>query len=52
MIEQEEFYFGEKKYPGYKNYDVYLSNLYGNYMELPPEEKRKPHGDRGYRVEI
>ena len=24
-----------------KNYDIYLGNLYKNYMELPPEDKRK-----------
>lgn len=28
---------------GMKNYDVYLSYKYGNYMELPPMEKRKVH---------
>lgn len=26
-----------------KNYDTYLSNLYGDYMQLPPEEKRVCH---------
>ena len=31
--------------------DKYLSNLYGNYMELPPENKRQPHNDKGYRIE-
>lgn len=25
------------------NTDLYLSNLYGNYMEIPPEEKREKH---------
>ena len=24
-----------------KNYDIYLSNLYHDYMQLPPEDKRK-----------
>lgn len=28
-----------------KNYDEYLSNLYGDYMKLPPEEKRVSHHD-------
>ena len=28
---------------GMKNYDEYLSYKYGNYMELPPVEKRKVH---------
>ena len=26
-----------------ENYDQYLSNLYGEYMKLPPEEKRVTH---------
>ncbi len=30
---------GEKFY-AMANYDEYLTNLYGNYMELPPEDKR------------
>ena len=25
------------------NYDIYLKGLYGNYMELPPEDKRESH---------
>ena len=30
------------------NYDTYLSNLYGDYMKLPPEEKRIIHGFTAY----
>lgn len=26
-----------------KDYDAYLSNAYGNYMQLPPKEKQVPH---------
>jgi hypothetical protein len=27
-----------------ENYDYYLSSVYGNYMQLPPKEKRQsPH---------
>lgn len=26
------------------NYHIYLKNLYGDYMKLPPENKRKAHG--------
>ena len=26
-----------------KNYDTYLKDLFGDYMKLPPEEKRVPH---------
>lgn len=44
--------FEDGKFPCYKNYDKYLSNLYGDYMKLPPEEKRQPHNDKGYRVEV
>lgn len=30
-------------FQGIKDYDSYLSFKFGNYMELPPEEKRKVH---------
>lgn len=29
---------------GIKGYDVYLTNLYGDYMQLPPKNKRICHG--------
>ena len=32
------------------NYDEYLSGLYGNYMELPPEEKRLTHEIVAYMI--
>ena len=35
--------FGEMMLPGAKDYDGYLQVKYGNYMELPPIEKRKTH---------
>ena len=31
-----------------ENYDKYLTGLYGDYMKLPPEEKRKSHHDYIY----
>lgn len=34
----------------FQNHDIYLTNLYGDYMKLPPEDKRVPHCDPGYRV--
>ena len=35
-FEDKEFYIP-------KEYDKYLTGVYGNYMELPPEEKRISH---------
>ena len=31
-----------------KEYDKYLTRTYGDYMTLPPENKRKVHGFKGY----
>ena len=28
-----------------KNYDTYLTQLYGNYMQIPPKEEKKSHHD-------
>lgn len=33
--------FEGKEYNAPQNYDVYLSQLYGNYMQLPPKEKQR-----------
>ena len=35
--------FGGLQLPGARDYDGYLSCKYGNYMDLPPKEKRKVH---------
>ena len=35
--------FHGKKLRAIKNYDKYLKKMYGNYMELPPEDKRIVH---------
>ena len=35
--------FEGKKLPIFSNYDVILSEIYGDYMKLPPENKRNPH---------
>ena len=35
--------FENKKFLAFKNYDEYLRNAYGNYMQLPPVEKRISH---------
>ena len=35
-----EVEFEEHKFPAIKGYDAYLRNQYGDYMQLPPLEKR------------
>ena len=40
-IPQIHLKFEDAEFPAPKNYDIYLKNLYGNYMEIPPESKRK-----------
>ena len=35
--------FEGKSFPAPKGFDVYLTELYGNYMQLPPVEKRVTH---------
>lgn len=37
--------FENSSYLGFKDYNRYLSNLYGDYMTLPPTEKRLIHSD-------
>ncbi len=38
-----EVSFEGETYRTYSNWDEYLSGIYGDYMQLPPEEKRKTH---------
>ena len=38
-----KYQFGNMILPGAQDYDGYLWVKYGNYMELPPAEKRKTH---------
>ncbi len=38
-----EYEFGHLKLPGASDYDGYLTVKYGDYMKLPPIEKRKVH---------
>lgn len=40
----ETFYdFENIRLRGFKEYDKYLTHLYGDYMQLPPEDKRRIH---------
>ena len=41
--------FEGRKYLSVKDYDEYLRSMYGDYMQLPPEDQRHPyHGDNYY----
>lgn len=40
--------FEDTKFFGVENYDLYLKHLFGEYMILPPVEKRHIHGDNYY----
>lgn len=41
--ELERYAFEDITFLGPKDYDAYLSKCYKNYMELPPENKRRTH---------
>ena len=38
-----EMEFEGRKFWGFKEYHIYLAMYYGDYMQLPPVENRKPH---------
>ena len=35
-----EIQFEDCTFKAFKSYDIFLSQIYGDYMKLPPEEKR------------
>lgn len=45
----EKVEYEGKLYNAPAGYHTYLSNLYGDYMQLPPEEKRKNHGLKAWK---
>ena len=40
--------FEGKEYPTFNNYTAYLTSVYGDYMSLPPEDKRISHPIEAY----
>lgn len=38
-----DYEFEGEMFVGFQEFDEYLMNLYGNYMQLPPAEERKTH---------
>jgi len=43
FLDLVEYDFEGSKFYGTKDYDACLTYIYGDYMELPPEDKRDPH---------
>ena len=52
IFDEYEFLdFEGSKYRGLKKYNEFLINIYGDYMTLPPEDKRVTHSFEAWRVE-
>lgn len=45
-----EYEFEDERFFGFKDSDCYLSLMYGDYMTLPPVDKRITHGLKAWRV--
>lgn len=43
LLAQANYKFEDREYTGCANYDLYLTQLYGDYMKLPPVEKQITH---------
>ncbi len=43
--------FEGHKFPAFSYYIQFLTNMYGDYMQLPPENKRKSHGIDAYLID-
>ena len=43
LCPDKEYVFEDIQLKGPENYDAYLTQIYGDYMELPPINKRKTH---------
>ena len=40
--------FRDREFFTYRSPEYYLTQLYGDYMQLPPLEKREPHVNEAY----
>ena len=45
-----EYEFEDVALMGFKNYDYYLKQIFGDYMKLPPENQRENHGIKAWRI--
>lgn len=43
--------FENEKFKIFADYDVWLTNYYGDYMKLPPKEEQEPHHEFDLYVE-
>ena len=48
ILESSIYDFEDIKVKGFKDYDKYLKICYGDYMTLPPENKREMHNVKAY----
>jgi lipopolysaccharide cholinephosphotransferase len=51
IYERTDVVFEGEYFKAIKNYDSYLSQIYGNYLELPPENKRRSHSIEAWIIE-
>ena len=49
FIPRTKVLFRNKMFYSTSNWDIYLKSIYGNYMQLPPEDKRENHSIEMYR---
>ncbi len=47
-LETVELTFEDMSFPVPRDYGQYLSNIYGDYMSLPPKDQRIPHVVQAY----
>ena len=45
-----EYTFEDVAVKGFKDYDSYLKQIFGDYMKLPPENQRVNHGIKAWRI--